>query len=98
MIHYFHIYVDIYPYLGESEEIEKFDYGGGGWHVRNHIERNKLLFGKVGEKPKLITGETCLKGELNRIIDRHKSGLDIGLGIKIYPVDEHGTYSAADGD
>lgn len=93
MIHYYHIYVDIYPYMGESEEVEKCDYGGGGWHVSNHIERNKLLFGKVLEKPKLITGETCLRSELNRIIDRAKSGMNIGLGIKIYPVDENGYYS-----
>lgn len=93
MIHYYHIYIDIYPYLGESEETEKCDYGGEGWHISNHMERNKLILGEVTDKPKLIVGELGLKSQMDRIITRCKTGMDIGLGITIYPVDERGIYN-----
>ncbi|MFA6270297.1 MAG: hypothetical protein WC657_03755 [Candidatus Paceibacterota bacterium] len=78
--------------MGESEEVENCDYGGEGWHVRNHMQRNKLLFGKVLDKPKLITGYICLKSELERILSRVREGMDIGNGIKIYQVDENGIF------
>jgi len=80
--------------MGESAEVEKCDYGGNGWQVKNHIERNKLLFGKVTDNAKLITGETCLKSELERIIARIRDGsLEIGNGIKIFPIDQKGNYN-----
>ena len=85
----FVIYINHKPYLGESEETEKADYGGEGWHVHNHSERNVLKFGDIGDKPKTIVGVRCLKSEIDRIMTRMKDGsIALTESMEISQIDE----------
>lgn len=71
MKNYF-IYVDGQGYQGEdTEHTYPCDYGGEGWHVSNHYEKNMLLF---GDPAKAIGGETNLKSHLDRILSRMRDG------------------------
>lgn len=80
------IFIDGLPYLGETDETEQADYGGGGWHVANHYTRNVLGIGKKHDQPKVIVGYTCLKSEIDRIITRLRDGSIVAHEIKIVKI------------
>lgn len=77
------IRIDGAPYLGESEETERSDYGGEGWHIQNKIERNKLILGDWTEKPKEIIGARNLRSHIDRIITRINEGSILASKIEI---------------
>jgi hypothetical protein len=77
MLRFYYIYMhrkgdnkQLYPYLGEIEETEKMDYGGGGFYVHNHNERNVIAFGDVAQKPYQMEGTRNLASHIHRILLR----------------------------
>lgn len=73
MVNNYYIYVDGLGYQGEDpENTYPCNYGGEGWHVSNHHEKNILLF---GETPKEICGDINLKSHVDRILSVMRSGL-----------------------
>ena len=65
----------LYPYMGETEDVESADYGGGGWHVANHDTRNVIKFGRWGfDSPYEIGGVISLKSHIERICKRLREG------------------------
>lgn len=77
------IRVDGAPYLGESKETEKADYGGNGWHIKNKIERNKLILGDLTDRPMEIVGVINLGSHIERILARLQDGTFVASKIEI---------------